>query len=106
MKPQLFVLDSNGIVRKAQTTQEFLSFMGDTLEKVLITSRAYNICRVVTAFLGAEPPIAAHRRGGPRIFETRVYGGVVDGTVRYYDSQEKAMAGHKDILRLITISIN
>ena len=105
-KNYLYVMDPDGTVRQTTDKDEFTSFMEDSTKKVLVKTPIYNICEVVTYFLGKEPRLSPKTGKGPFIFETRVFGGIIHGSSRLYTSYSDSLAGHKDILRLIKISIN
>ena len=56
--------------------------------------------RVSTVFLGLNHNFS--RKGPPVLWETMVFGGPLDGTMRRYTSRDAAIMGHQELCRQVS----
>lgn len=54
------------------------------------------VSTVSTVFCGVDRSLG---RGPPLVFETMVFGGVLDGSEQLYSTREQALAGHKQLVQ-------
>ena len=88
--PQYYVLDDTGAPQEA-SEQAWAVWVATADAGIARTVVSANVA-VVTIFDGVVTADAAG--GEPRLFETRVFGGVLDGEEARHGSRDDAMAGH------------
>ena len=88
--PQYYVLDDTGVPQEAseQAWADWVASADAGIARTVVSPAV----AVVTTFDGVV--VADPAGGAPRLFETRVFGGVLDGQEARHGSRDEAMAGH------------
>jgi hypothetical protein len=106
MRRPLYVLNQDGTLREATDKNEFVSFMDENNKKLLASEKVYNICEVITSFIGRDLSTKPRASTSPQLFETLVVGGVINGSQRTYATYQEALAGHQHITQLVRNNIH
>ena len=98
-----FILDENNVAIPVDllTWASWLEKAGDR-RRVADTSITSDI-RVSTIFMGLDH---SWGRGKPLIFETMVFGGVLDNEMDRYSTWEEAEAGHASMVKRVNETLN
>jgi hypothetical protein len=91
---QFYVLDDAGVPQQT-SEQAFAEWVASADVGIARTVVSASVA-VVTTFDGVA--VADPAGGAPRLFETRVYGGVLDGEEARHGSRDEAMVGHSHLV--------
>lgn len=89
-----YILDEEGNPVAVDDVLVWAEWMEGPAERWRMALTQVGECRVSTVFLGLD-----HRwgEGPPILFETMVFGGLLDGEVERYATLAEAMAGHESL---------
>jgi hypothetical protein len=109
LTPRQYILDEHDNPQRCDDLYEWGMFMQDKNRRRVAQdldegneAEGTRVC-VSTIFLGID-----HRhfgKGAPILWETMVFGGVLDGEMQRYTSKEAALRGHQEMCRRVTETI-
>lgn len=93
--PVFYIEDENGDIKSTDDVLEWTRWFSLADRHVEMTEAGGG--KVSTVFIGLD--YGTFGDGQPLLYETMVFGGVMDGYVRRYTSRRAAREGHEEVVR-------
>lgn len=88
-----YILDENRAVVVTEDVELWGRFFGNLDNRRVAETKLTDDIGISTVFLGLDYDFS--RTGPPLVFETMVFGGGLDSTIKRYTTYEQAEAGHE-----------